>query len=417
VAAEQLFIAIIAMLVGARVLGEVFQRLKQPAIVGELLAGIIIGPSILGLVSFSKDYSFLSDISVFFLMFLAGLEMDPRELRKAGKQAIIVSVFAFVTPLLAGYYTGTLFGLASTQAWFMGLLLSITAVPVSAIILMQLGVLNTRLGNTVMAAAVINDIMSLVALSIIIQAAHSTAVGGGHISYIDLWLSIVKITLFVSAIILFYLIFGMKTSAGNALLQKVSPLFRVLHTREAGFSLLLIAAIGISLAASNMGLHFIIGTFFAGLVANKQIIGKENFSKFHGIVSAITFGFFGPIFFGLIGVEINLQAISGLLPLFGALLAVAIVAKIGGAYLGVRIARFSGQAGLALAFLMNGRGAVELAIAAIGYAAGIIDTSLFSIAVAIGFVTTLITPLTARPLVAAAKAKHLQALEVPSEQS
>ncbi|MDP8888078.1 MAG: cation:proton antiporter [Thermoproteota archaeon] len=135
-ASEQLFVSIIIILVAARILGEVFQRIGQPPLVGELLAGLIIGPSILGLVHPSIDLHVLSNLAVFFLMFLAGLEMDPREIRRAGGSAIVISIVAFLIPLLSGTGTSLLFGLTTVQSLFMGLLLSITAVPVSAIVLM-----------------------------------------------------------------------------------------------------------------------------------------------------------------------------------------------------------------------------------------------------------------------------------------
>ena len=101
-ATEQLFVSIVIILVAARVLGELFQRFRQPPLVGEILAGVIIGPSVLALVAPSADLRVLSDLAVFFLMFLAGLEMDPREIRKAGRSAIVISLIAFFALLLAG---------------------------------------------------------------------------------------------------------------------------------------------------------------------------------------------------------------------------------------------------------------------------------------------------------------------------
>jgi Kef-type K+ transport system membrane component KefB len=157
--------------------------------------------------------------------------------------------------------------------------------------------------------------------------------------------------------------------------------------------------IAISLIAQEIGLHFVIGTFFSGLIIYKEIIGKQNFDRVYGIISAITFGFFAPIFFAIIGIEINLQSLAGSIPFFLALLAVAVAAKVGGGYVGARLVRFQKDTSLAVGFLMNGRGMVELVIASIGFAAGIIDVTLFSIAVAIGFVTTIMAPVTARPFV------------------
>lgn len=404
-ATEQLFVSIVIILVAARILGELFQRVKQPPLVGELLAGVIIGPSLLGLISPSSDLQVLSDLAVFFLMFLAGLEMDPREIRRAGKSAMVISVIAFIVPLLSGTYVSMLFGLGTIQSLFMGLLLSITAVPVSAIVLMQFNVLNSRLGNTVITAAVVNDILSLVVLSIILQV----SAGNGQLDLGSLAGSGVKIAAFLGGIFLFDILFR-KTASW--LPSRVEPYFHKLQTKEAAFGILLITTIVISLIAQDIGLHFIIGTFFSGLVVYKEMIGRRNFNRVYGIISAITFGFFAPIFFALIGIEFNVQSLVSAIPLFLALLGVAIAAKIVAGYAGAKIVGFNSEISLAIGFLMNGRGMVELVIASIGFAAGVIDLTLFSIAVAIGLVTSIIAPITSRPLVSSAKSKGSEAVAV-----
>lgn len=411
-ATEQLFVSIIIILVAARVLGEIFQRIRQPPLVGEILAGVVIGPSILGLVVPSADLQVLANLAVFFLMFLTGLEMNPQEIRKAGKSAIAISLLAFFVPLLAGTYVSLLFGLPVVQSLFMGLLLSITAVPVSAIVLMQFGILNSKLGNSVIAAAVINDIMSLIVLSILLQI---TAEGGTEqLDVGSLATSGVKIAAFLAGIFVFDILF--RKSAGW-LPDRIGPYFRKLQTKEASFGVLLITTIAISLIAQDIGLHFIIGTFFSGLVVYKEMIGKHNFNRVYGIISAITFGFFAPIFFALIGIDFNAQSLFNTLPLLFVLLSVAIVSKVAAGYAGSRIAGFTHENSLAIGFLMNGRGMVELVIASIGFAAGIIDLTLFSIAVAIGLGTSILAPITSRPFVSRAKAKGSDAVMVEEPQN
>jgi Kef-type K+ transport system membrane component KefB len=404
-ATEQLFVSIIVILVSARILGEVFQRIGQPPLVGELLAGLVIGPSILGLVGPSADLHVISNLAVFFLVFLAGLEMDPREIRRAGGSAIVISIIAFFIPLLAGTGTSLLFGLATVQSLFMGLLLSITAVPVSAIVLMQFGILNSRLGNTVITAAVVNDIMSLIMLSIILQIAADG--GTAPLNVGDVLVSGINMAVFLGGIFLLDII--LRKIAGG-LRRKVEPFFKKLQTKEAAFGVLLITAIAISLVAQDIGLHFVIGTFFSGLVIYRGRIGRENFNKVYGTISAITFGFFAPIFFALIGIEFNVQSLVSAIPLFLALLGVAIVTKVAAGYIGAKIVGFSREVSLAIGFLMNGRGMVELVIASIGFGLGIIDMTLFSIAVAIGLVTTILAPLTSRPMVSSAKSKGSDAV-------
>jgi Kef-type K+ transport system membrane component KefB len=145
------------------------------------------------------------------------------------------------------------------------------------------------------------------------------------------------------------------------------------------------------------------------------MIGRQNFSRVYGIISAITFGFFAPIFFALIGIEFNVQSLINAIPLFLALLGVAVATKITAGYFGAKIVGFSPEISLTIGFLMNGRGMVELVIASIGFAAGIIDLTLFSIAVAIGLITSILAPVTSRPLVSRAKLKGSEAVEVKGE--
>ena len=336
-ATEQLFVNVVIILVAARLLGEVFQRFNLPSLVGELLAGIIIGPSVLSLVRPNESLTVLSDLGVFFLMFLAGLEMDPREIRKAGIRAGILSCIAFSLPFISGFAASQLAGLNMIESLFMGLLLSITAVPVTAIVLMEFGIIKTKLGSTIITAAVINDILSLIILSVILQLSESG--GTGTIDINQILDSLIKIATFIGGIFLVDILLR-KTS--HWLPSRMSPLFARLQTKEAAFGILLISTILLSLTAQELiGLHFIIGTFFSGLIVYKEIIRKQNFERVYGIISAITFGFFAPIFFAIVGINVQIDLIVKVIPLFLLLTAVAILSKVGASYLGSRLARFS----------------------------------------------------------------------------
>lgn len=402
-ATEQLFVNVVIILVAARLLGEVFQRFNLPSLVGELLAGIIIGPSVLSLVKPNESLTVLSDLGVFFLMFLAGLEMDPREIRKAGIRAGILSCIAFSLPFISGFAASQLAGLNMIESLFMGLLLSITAVPVTAIVLMEFGIIKTKLGSTIITAAVINDILSLIILSVILQLSESG--GTGTIDINQVLDSLIKIATFIGGIFLVDILLR-KTS--HWLPSRMSPLFARLQTKEAAFGILLISTILLSLTAQELiGLHFIIGTFFSGLIVYKEIIRKQNFERVYGIISAITFGFFAPIFFAIVGINVQIDLIVKVIPLFLLLTAVAILSKVGASYLGSRLARFSKDESFAIAFLMNGRGMVELVIATIGFGLGLIDITLFSIAVLIGFITTIMAPVFSRRYVTKIKSKTL----------
>ena len=394
-ATEQLFVSVVIILVAARLLGEFCQRLRMPPLVGELAAGIIIGPYVLNLVTPSDSLNVISDLAVFFLMLLAGLQMDPREIRKAGLRAGVLSAIAFSIPYVGGFAIASLFGLGIVQSMFVGLLLSITAVPVTTIVLMQFGILETKLGNTIITAAVINDIFSLVLLSIVLSLNETT---GAPVNIMEQTINtIIKISLFIGAIFLVDILFR---KANVWLQRRGAYFFEKLQTKEAAFGILLISTILVSVIAQVViGLHFIIGTFFSGLIVYKEIIRKENFERVYGIISAITFGFFAPIFFAVIGININMDSIVNNLPFFIVLAIVAVLTKVGGGYIGSRLIKFSKEESLAIAFIMNGRGMVELVIAAIGFSAGIIDSTIFSITVTIGWATTIMAPILSRPYV------------------
>jgi Kef-type K+ transport system membrane component KefB len=394
-ATEELFISVVIILVATRLLGEFSQRLRLPPLVGELAAGIIIGPYVLKLITPDQSLNVISDLGVFFLMLLAGLQMDPREIRKAGLRGAILSVFAFSLPFVGGFGIAALFGLGIVQSMFVGLLLSITAVPVSTIVLMQFGILETKLGTTVITAAVINDIFSLVVLSIVLQL-HGA--NGASMNIMDTTInSVIKILLFIGGIFLVDILFR---KANVWFQRRGAYFFEKLHTKEAAFGILLISTILVSVIAQVViGLHFIIGTFFSGLIVYKEIIRKENFERVYGIISAVSFGFFAPIFFAVIGININMDSIANNLPFFIVLAIVAVITKVGGGYIGSRLTKFSKEESLAIAFLMNGRGMVELVIASIGFSSGIIDSTIFSITVTIGWATTILAPILSRPYV------------------
>ena len=394
-ATEELFISVVIILVATRLLGEFSQRLRLPPLVGELAAGIIIGPYVLKLVTPDESLNVISDLGVFFLMLLAGLQMDPRQIRKAGLRGGILSVIAFSLPYVGGFGIAALFGLGMLQSMFVGLLLSITAVPVSTIVLMQFGILETKLGNTVITAAVINDIFSLVVLSIVLQL-HGA--NGAEVNIMETTInSVIKILLFIGGIFLVDILFR---KASVWFQRRGTYFFEKLHTKEAAFGILLISTILVSVIAQVViGLHFIIGTFFSGLIVYKEIIRKENFERVYGIISAISFGFFAPIFFAVIGININMDSIANNLPFFIVLAIVAVITKVGGGYIGSRLIKFSKDESWAIAFLMNGRGMVELVIASIGFSSGIIDSTIFSITVTIGWATTILAPILSRPYV------------------
>ena len=389
---EEFFIALVIMLLVAKLFGEIFRRLKQPALVGELLAGIILGPSLFGFFRPDQGFDVFKGLAVFFLMFFAGMEMNIGEIKRASKYAFVISAIAFFVPFFAGHQAGLFFGLDNVQSLFIGLLLSITAIPVSAIILMEFGLLKSKIGNTVITAAVINDILALLVLAVILQLPSDGTISVNHLDVME---SAGKISIFFGIIAVLALVINTQSFS---IPQKIDSFISKLRTKEAGFGVLLILAVTFSLFAHYSDLHFIVGAFFAGLVFGKNFSQKHG-EHAHRFVSGFTFGLFAPIFFVLIGIEFNAHSLADSMPFFTTLLVIAVATKVLAGYVGARITRFSHNDGMVIGCLMNGRGMVELAIASIGYSVGILDVRLFSIAVAIGFVTTILTPVIAKPFV------------------
>jgi Kef-type K+ transport system membrane component KefB len=385
----EFFLAAFLMLAIAWLFGEALARLKQPALVGQLFAGILVGPSILNLVQPTDALSTFANVAIFFIMFITGLNLRSKDIIEAGRNAMVLSMLAFAIPFVAGVETAAFFGLGQVPSLVVGLTLAITAVPVNSIILMEFGILDSKLGVTVITAGVINDIMSLVVLSVILQL-HTD--GPSATNYLGVATSVGTIAAFVGGVLLVDRIIRRNPQWLSA---EFAHLKRIIKARESELGFMLIFSIGVSLLAERAGLQFIIGTFFAGLLLN-EVIGADSLRRANGVFSGVTFGLLAPLLFVFIGIEFVAQELAGVLLLGGALLVVAIVGKLAGGYSGARLAGFSSADSGTVAFLMNSRGFLELVIATITYQLGLIDITLFSLVVAIGVITTVLSPITAR---------------------
>ena len=377
------------MLIFALILGEIFKRLKLPSLIGHLLAGLIVGSSLLNIVELTESFDVMIDLAMFFIMFYAGLQVRPEQIRKGGKDSIIVSLLSFLIPLLAVTYITYSLGFPLITSLLVGLILAITAIPVSAVVLMEFGILKSRMGTTVMTAGIIDDILSLMIFAVIIQLAVN---GTDELNYAEISFSAIKIGIFLGGI---FLLDVLVKKIMERLPRYVSTV-KNLRSKEVGFGLLIISALSLSWLAQSVGLHFIIGTFFAGLIIYKEVIGEANFERVNSVFSAITFGLFSPIFFAFIGTKFHIQSIYEVMSFFLILLGTATIGKIAGGFIGARIARFSNMESITIGSLVNSRGMVEIVIASVGFELGIIDVTLFSVVVAVGIVTIIMAPIMAR---------------------
>lgn len=356
--------------------GVVFRMIRQPPVLGELLAGFIFGPPVLGIITPDETLHVLSELGIFFLMFYAGLETNPFELRRMTKPASLVAIGGFVLPFSACFGVSILLGLSFIQSLFIGMALSISAIAVNARILTDMKLIRYRVTSVIIGASIIDDILCLALLTVIIDIASN----GSSLIWTHLIILIIKVVAFflVSHII------------GFMLYPKLSKYF---SSREAkGFTFALIMALLFGVMAEAAGLHIIIGAYMAGLFVREGIVSKELLLKINDRFVAITYGFLGPIFFVSLSFHINLIIFQTHLPLLAILLTVAVAGKVIGAGSGALLGGMNKGEAAVTGIAMNGRGAVELVIASIGLEMAIINDIHFSLLVVIAFVTTLMPP-------------------------
>ncbi len=393
----ELLIIILIILIVARLAGELMERMGQMALVGELMAGIFLGiliiylplPQFVGIAD-EEVFKAITGLGIFFLMFMSGMEIDMKGLAKASKKGVLIGLGGVILPLILGYMLGQEFLPESEykfiQSFFLGVAMSVTAIPVLSRVLMDLKLSDTKLGYTLMSAAIIDDVCALVLLSILtaMMAGGTTAIGFAFL------IAKVGVFLFVAYII------------GKFLMPSLGKKLHRLRSKEMEFSIALMIALFLGVASELAGMHFIIGALTAGMFIRAGSFGDKVVKDIEEKVSGITLGFLAPIFFVSIGLHLDLSAF-GIVPLFVlALIALAIIGKIIGCGLPARLAGFSNRESLAIGIGMNGRGAVELIVVAVALEAGIfaqpvptppIITAIFSSVVIMAIITTILTPI------------------------
>ncbi len=382
---------LLLLLILSRILGEIAERYGQPGMVGEIAAGVLVGPSVLHLVQYTSEIKAIADLGVLLLVFLAGMEMDLGALWKSVRgRGAWVSAAGFVVPLLLGIVTGLVFGLDRTRAIFIGLCVAITALPVSARILIDLGKLQTEIGQKIITAAVSNDVASLLVLGVILDVKGGT--GPARSLFVSLGLALVKTVVFMAAILLVSWLIRHYTP--RQLLRSPRPIDRLvakLKGKESMFAIVFLFVVAFASFSEFLGLDFIVGAFFGAMLLTNAFLGPANFEEVRKTASNLTLGFLGPIFFAAIGLEFDASALRDW-PLAVAILLTAFAGKIFGGYLGGRLARMPDAESWALGIGLNGRGIMELVIANIALAQGLIGNQLFTMLVLMAVVTTFVTP-------------------------
>lgn len=384
------FTNLLILLVTARIFGEIFERLKQPAMIGEIIAGIVLGPSILNIIHRSEEIKVISELGIFLLVIMAGLEINVENiLRSLRGRNLIISLMAFFLPMLGGIIVGSLFDQDIMSTIFIGLCVAITALPVSIRILMDLGKLHTELGQKIISVALFDDILALTILGVLLDS-KDTDLSVSAVSKAA-GISLFKLLFFVGLLTLAYLYIRKILREGNYLEESLDKLLSFLRGREPLFALFFAFVLLFSTFTEALGLHFIVGAFFASLLISGPLIGKHHLKTIESTTSHMSMGFLAPIFFAGIGLEFNIGSMTNIALLI-AVIVVSYFSKIAGGFIGGTLAGMRKRDSLTLGFGLNARGIMELVIANIAFQNGLIGTEVFSILVVMGVLTTLTTP-------------------------
>ena len=384
------FASLLFLLAVARFFGEIMERLKQPAMIGEIIAGIILGPTVLNFIHRTDELKVISELGVFLLIIIAGLEINTEGILRSMKgRNIIISLLAFFVPFLSGILVGQFFELDEMATIFVGLCIAITALPVSIRILMDYGKLNTSLGQKIISIAIFDDILALTILGIILDLSNVEPTFA-NISKTIIF-TFFKLLFFVLLVIFSYKIIQRFSEKENFIQDKLNKMLSVLKGKESLFAIFFVFILIFATITESIGLHFIIGAFFASMLISKELVGETHLKTIHNTTNGMTIGFLAPIFFAGIGLEFQFSSIHNYGLLFLIIL-VSFASKIIGGYIGSRIAKLNHNTALAIGIGLNARGIMELVIANIAYKARIISLEIFSMLVIMGVFTTLCTP-------------------------
>jgi Kef-type K+ transport system membrane component KefB/nucleotide-binding universal stress UspA family protein len=393
-----LVVQIVLLIAVGRGLGEIMQRIGQPSVIGELLAGILLGPSLFGWVwpqaqaaifpNTPEQKAMIDGIAQFgilLLLLLTGMETDLKLVRKIGKAAVAISVAGIVVPFACGFLLGEFLPdalLPNPQqrlvaALFMGTALSISSVKIVAVVVREMNFMRRNVGQIIVATAVIDDTIGWIIIAVIFSLAAQGTLDLASVARAVLGtLTFLAVSFTIGRRLVFQLI-----RCANDTMVSTAPVITVI--------LLLMGTM--ALITHLIGVHTVLGAFVAGiLVGESPILTRQIDERLRGLISS----FFMPVFFGLAGLSADLTVLRDprLLLLTAAVVVIASVGKFGGAYVGGTIGGLNTKQSLALASGMNARGSTEVIIATIGLSIGVLSQNLFTMIVTMAIVTTMAMP-------------------------
>lgn len=363
----QLFVLLLAAKLG----DEVFKRLGQPTVIGEILGGVLVGPAVLGLYEVNAETTLFAEIGVVLLLFQVGVETRLHELLRVGPSALLVGAMGVVLPFAAGLGLAALIGEPIGVAIFLAAALTATSVGISSRVLGDLKALGTTSGRVILGAAVIDDVLAMLIL------AFASGVVAGTVSAGGIFQLVVLAVAFIAVVLL----------GGTRLLHRRRSLLTDPQFAQTPFLPGMIVMLGLAALAASIGLAAIIGAFLAGMV-----VGESSEKRALEVELAPVAAFFTPFFFGSIGARVDLVGLAdpSVVLMLGVITVLAVATKFVGAFVGAwRLGR--ARAAL-IGWGMVPRGEVGIVVAGLGLSAGAIDSQLYTVVVGMAILTTLIVP-------------------------
>lgn len=369
--AQTLLFELFAIFLAAKVIGEIFERFKLPAVLGEILAGAIIGPYALGWIHPGSFTTSIAEIGAIFVLFHAGLETSPGDLIRVGPKALLVAIAGIIVPFALGYGYMRMRGDAATESIFVGAAMVATSVGITARVLGDLGVLSTTTAKIILGAAVFDDILGMLLLAVVEGLARA-----GEVQ----WLKLGILGAEAIAFALFMLFVGPR------ILRRARARVDRLSTRHASLIVALIVCLFLSWLSAKIGMAAIIGAFFAGMIFADHAVEWDLLPRVHAITE-----FLGPFFFFSIGAQLNARLFTGeVLVAAVVITALAIFSKVAGC--GLPVLKDGWHTALAVGVGMMPRGEVALIIALVGLNSQIVTQATYAIVVFMTAITTLLAP-------------------------
>lgn len=388
-AAESTFLHVIIslgiLLFAAKLMAELFHRIRLPVVLGELLAGIIVGPFAIGglllfngepLVVLDETVRHIGEIAAIVILFVAGLHITPREFLRGGAASFTVGSLGVVVPFFVGYYVFTAFGLEALQSMLVATALTATSIAISIQVLTELGRMQSKEARLILGAAIVDDILAIAALSVV-----TTMVQTGNVAP-----DVVEITL----LILYILgIFAALLVGAVLLVPRILHVERLWKSKGSIEGLVTAAFFAAAGIAAFAGLSPIVGAFAIGMaVASTRVI--KQIEEYVGKIEII----FAPLFFAIIGAQVDLRGVNEtVLYLTGVIVAVAVVTKLVGCGLPAMIFLKNKAKSMRVGVGMVSRGEVGLIVAGVGASAGVLSADIYTAVIIMVAVTTIITPI------------------------